>query len=236
MDSIFNHVKREIVIRTTPDRVWKALTDPQERNRWETRHCEIDLKVGGQVSLDYGWGVSYNGTIEELTPYCKLTLKGEDQELTIWTIEPHTEGTLVRIEYTGLWSNEREYMMMDNMAFGTYRFMRNMESVLETGQDIRSTFWSSWIGMNHYTYRRDGIAGVKVVEVVAHTPADGVLEEGDIITSAAGQVIRSYDELEDHVTSMKPGEQVVIGFIRHGKPSSVTLTVLPYGQRNVVEA
>ena len=60
--------------------------------------------------------------------------------------------------------------MMDNMAFGTYRFMRNMKSVLETDQDIRSTFWSSWIGMNHYTYRNDGIEGVKVVEVIAHTP------------------------------------------------------------------
>ena len=182
MDSIFNHVKREIVIRTTPERVWKALTDPQERNRWETRHCEIDLKVGGHIALDYGWGVSYTGTIEELT-LPQTHAQGRDQELTIWTIEPHTEGTLVRIEYTGLWSNEREYMMMDNMAFGTYRFMRNMKSVLETDQDIRSTFWSSWIGMNHYTYRNDGIEGVKVVEVIAHTPADGVLEEGDIITS-----------------------------------------------------
>ena len=50
MDSIFNHVKREIVIRTTPERVWKALTDPQERNRWETRYCEIDLKVGGHIA------------------------------------------------------------------------------------------------------------------------------------------------------------------------------------------
>ena len=51
--------------------------------------------------------------------------------------------------------------MMDNMAFGTYRFMRNMKSVLETDQDIRSTFWSSWIGMNHYTYRNDGIGASK---------------------------------------------------------------------------
>ncbi|MGG4106496.1 SRPBCC domain-containing protein [Paenibacillus lautus] len=236
MDSIFNHVQREIVIHTTPDRVWKALTDPQERNQWETRHCEIDLKVGGQVALDYGWGVSYVGTIEELIPYRKLTLKGEDQELTIWTIEPHTEGTLVHIEYTGSWSNEQEYMMMDNMAFGTYRFMRNMKSVLETDQDIRSTFWSSWIGMNHYTYRREGIEGVKVIEVFPHTPADGVIEEGDIISRAAGQVIRSYDELEDKVTSMQPGQQIVIEFVRHGEPSSATLMVLPYGQRNVVEA
>ncbi|GAB6927471.1 hypothetical protein JCM10914A_14540 [Paenibacillus sp. JCM 10914] len=161
MKTIYKHVKREIVIRTSPERAWKALTDPEERNRWETRHCEIDLKLGGKIALDYGWGVSYTGVIEELIPSRKLTVKGEDGELTIWTIEPHTDGTLVAIEYTGLWSNEQEYMMMENMAFGTYRFMRNMKSVLENDQDIRSTFWSSWIGMNHYTYQGESLKGVK---------------------------------------------------------------------------
>ncbi|AWP25502.1 SRPBCC domain-containing protein [Paenibacillus sp. Cedars] len=236
MTAIFKNVKREIVIRTTLERAWKALTEPQERNRWETRHCEIDLKVGGQVALDYGWGVSYIGTIEELIPNRRLTLRGEDNELTIWTMEPHLDGTLVGIEYTGLWSNEQEYMMMDNMAFGTYRFMRNMKSVLEDEADMRSTFWSSWIGMNHYTYRGDSLEGVKVVEVLPGTSADGSLEAGDIITGADGQVIRSYDELEDKVTSMEPGEKFEIGFVRGGEPLSVTLTVLPYGQRNVTQA
>lgn len=236
MKSIFTNVKREIVIHTTPERAWKALTDPQDRNRWETRHCEIDLKVGGKITLDYGWGVSYVGMIEEFIPNSKLVLRGADNELTIWTMEPHADGTLVGIEYTGLWSNEQEYMRMDNMAFGTYRFMRNMKSVLEDETDIRSTFWSSWIGMNHYTYRSDTLKGVKVVEVFPDTSADGVLEVGDIITSAAARAIQSYDELEDIVTSMEPGEEIVIEFVRNGEPVSATLSVLPYGQSNVLKA
>ncbi|SMF68410.1 Uncharacterized conserved protein [Paenibacillus uliginis N3/975] len=59
METTFTTLKREIVIRTTPERVWKALTVPEERNRWETRICLIELKVGGAIELDYGWGVSY---------------------------------------------------------------------------------------------------------------------------------------------------------------------------------
>jgi len=236
MTSIFKHVKRDILIRTTPERVWSALTDPQERNRWETRHCEIDLKIGGQIALDYGWGVSYKGTIVELVPPHKLTFKGEDEELTIWTITPHQEGSLVSIEYTGLWSNEREYMMMDNMAFGTYRFMCNMKSILEDQSDLRSTFWSSWIGVNHYTYRDGDIEGVKVVEVFPHTTADGVIEIGDIIIRANGETISEYDEFEDIVTSMTPGEEINIEFIRHRTLHHAVLSVLPYGQRKEIEA
>ncbi|MGG3283986.1 SRPBCC domain-containing protein [Paenibacillus solani] len=236
MTSIFKHVKRDIIIRTTPERVWSALTDPQERNRWETRHCEIDLEIGGQITLDYGWGVSYKGTIVELVPPHKLTLKGEDEELTIWTITPHAEGSLVSIEYTGLWSNEREYMMMDNMAFGTYRFMRNMKSVLEGQSDLRPTFWSSWIGVNHYTYRDNGIEGVKVLEVFPNTTADGVIEIGDIIIRADSEVIHEYDEFEDKVTSMTPGEEIAIEFVRHGTLHRAVLLALPYGLKKEIEA
>ncbi|MEC0205907.1 hypothetical protein P4H39_25180 [Paenibacillus lautus] len=40
--------------------------------------------------------------------------------------------------------------------------------------------------------------------------------------------IQRYDVLEDKVISMKPGEQIVIGFIRHSEPISVPLAVIAH--------
>ncbi|WHT48496.1 hypothetical protein QNH10_01240 [Sporosarcina thermotolerans] len=44
------------------------------------------------------------------------------------------------IEYTGIWSGDFEMMQADNMAFGTYQFMRNLKSVYEGKDDLRSVF------------------------------------------------------------------------------------------------
>ena len=88
MEKVIDSVKREIFVNVSPEKVWKALTVPEERNRWETRNCELDIRVGGTVSLDYGWGVSYVGTIIELEENRKLVLEGEDEGLTTWTITP----------------------------------------------------------------------------------------------------------------------------------------------------
>ena len=140
MEKVIDSVRREIFVNVSPDKVWKALTVPEERNRWETRNCELDIRVGGTVSLDYGWGVSYVGTIIELEENRKLVLEGEGEGLTTWTITPQDGGSVVAIEYTGMWSGDYEMMQADNMAFGTYQFMRNLKSVYEKNTDIRVPF------------------------------------------------------------------------------------------------
>ncbi|GAE08788.1 PDZ domain-containing protein [Paenibacillus sp. JCM 10914] len=61
-----------------------------------------------------------------------------------------------------------------------------------------------------------------------------MLEIGDVITRAGGNDIQLYDELEDIVTSMSPGEEVTLEFVRDGIYLSVTLPVLPYGQKQIL--
>ena len=229
MEKVINSVKREIFVKVPPEKVWKALTVPEERNRWETRNCELDIRVGGTVSLDYGWGVSYVGTIIELEENRKLVLEGEDNGLTTWTITPQDGGSVVAIEYTGMWSGDFEMMQADNMAFGTYQFMRNLKSVYEGKEDLRSRFWRSWIGILHRT-NSSGIPGVKVVKIQPNTPADGLIKDGDIITNANGFKTTSYDELEIIVSETMPGKQITLTVMREGQQLEVELMTVPYGQ------
>ena len=37
MEKVIDSVKREIFVNVSPEKVWKALTVPEERNRWETQ-------------------------------------------------------------------------------------------------------------------------------------------------------------------------------------------------------
>ncbi|SMF68401.1 Trypsin-like serine proteases, typically periplasmic, contain C-terminal PDZ domain [Paenibacillus uliginis N3/975] len=154
--------------------------------------------------------------ITELVEPCRMVIADDENELTIWTLEPHAEGTLVGIEYTGLWPGDLGIMSMENMAYGTYRFMTNMKSVLESSQDIRSSFWKSWIGTKHISYESSETKGVKVVQVIEGTPADGVLQEGDIITHLNMTGVQSYDELEEKITSMEPLKVLKIKYLRGG--------------------
>ncbi|MFC5605071.1 SRPBCC domain-containing protein [Sporosarcina koreensis] len=229
MEKVIDSVKREIFVKASPEKVWKALTIPEERNRWETKHCELDIRIWGTVSLDYGWGVSYVGTIIELEENRKLVLEGEDKERTTWTITPQDGGSVVAIVYTGMWSGDFEMMQADNMAFGTYQFMRNLKNVYEGNEDLRSRFWRSWIGVLHRT-NPSGISGAKVVKIQPNTPADGLVEVGDVITHVNSLETTSYDDVEIIVSETKPNKMIMLTVIRDGRQLELELMTVPYGQ------
>jgi len=227
-------VKKDILIHASPEQVWKALTIPEERNKWETKSCDIDLRVGGKIYLDYGWGVTYGGMINEIEVNARLVIEDEDKNLTIWSITPQENGSLVTIVYTGLWSGDIGLMEMENMLFGTYQFMRNFKSVLEQKGDNRHTFWQSWIGINHRTTTYEDSSAIKVVQVIPQTPAYGLLQEGDLIISLNGNPIREYDDFERSITEMGPNLEIEIRILRDGIASDIKVVTLSYGSKVII--
>uniref|UniRef100_UPI000A547714 SRPBCC domain-containing protein n=1 Tax=Bacillus sp. JCM 19041 TaxID=1460637 RepID=UPI000A547714 len=115
--------RREIFIQAKPSRVWQALTVPAERNKWETRSSEMDVRIGGKIYLEYGWGVTYSGTFKELIQNEKIITEDDEGDLTTWLIIACGEGCKVVIEYQGEWYGDQGISIMENMLFGTYQFM-----------------------------------------------------------------------------------------------------------------
>lgn len=229
MEKQSTSVKREIIINVSPEKVWAALTIPSERNKWETNTCKLELKPGGDAFFDYGWNSSYHCKVKEFIENEKLVFEGDDNNLTIWTLEEYENGTKVSIEYTGLWIGDLGHYEMDNMAFGTYQFMRNLKSVLENATDIRSSFWKSWIGVLHTTIHDQEINGTKVVRVKEGTPAYGLLEAGDIIVKVDGKDVHSHDDLEIYVTEKASDENLHLKILRNQKESGISLKTVPFG-------
>ena len=75
-----------------------------------------------------------------------------------------------------------------------------------------------------------GIPGVKVVKVQANTPADGLIQDGDIITNVNGIQIASYDDVEIIVSETEPGRQITLTLNRDGQQLKRELMTVPYGQ------
>lgn len=106
-----------------------------------------------------------------------------------------------------------EYYEASRTTFGNQLDVSTIAALRELGQELG--------------------AGQLVVEVVANTPADGVLLSGDILRSIDGEVFESLEQLRAALDEYGPGDQVVIGLDRDAEPIelAVTVDVLPDSDR-----
>lgn len=225
-------VTRDIWIEASLDKVWKALTEAEELQRWYTWDCEIDFSEGGSGKYNHGWGAWTSGTFTEIVEREKFVLTTEAGHRTITTLTPEGNGVKVSIEYCMPWM-ENEQQIEENMGFGTYQFMKNLKSILEEGTDLRPTFWKSWIGIKHTSIRPEpnnaASQGSKVLSVEYGTPAqEAGLTEGDVITAVNGKDIRSYEELESIITPSEVSRTLSLTVQRNGNKKRVQCETIPY--------
>jgi serine protease Do/serine protease DegQ len=102
-----------------------------------------------------------------------------------------------------------------------------MEQLIETGQVNRGQLGVMTLSLTPEFRKGLGLAenaqGALVSQVTeGSAAAKAGLEAGDVITSVRGQPIRSNTELRNTIGMLKVGESVQIGFLREGKPRTVT--------------
>jgi putative serine protease PepD len=72
----------------------------------------------------------------------------------------------------------------------------------------------------------DADNGARLAEVVPGSPAaEAGLQQGDVVTRAAGNEISSADELREAVESRKPGDELELTIERDGDTKTVTVTL-----------
>ena len=69
-------------------------------------------------------------------------------------------------------------------------------------------------------------SGVTIASITANGPAEKAgLKTGDTIVSVNGKPVKNGDELVAEISSLKPGTQAKIGYIRAGKEQTVEVTI-----------
>jgi Lon-like protease len=68
---------------------------------------------------------------------------------------------------------------------------------------------------------------VVVREVSADSPADGLLQPGDVVLTIDGKPVTEADQVREAVRSVAPGDEVVFGIERDGAAQSVAVVTAP---------
>lgn len=70
--------------------------------------------------------------------------------------------------------------------------------------------------------------GVSVLQVSPGSPADGVLQVGDVITHIAGRVVATADDASAVIRSFAVGDTIELSGTRGGEPFNVEVTLAPH--------
>ena len=136
-------------IRTTPERLWSALTTPEFiRQYWFGMHCESDWKPGSPWKLVFADGrLADAGEIVEADPPQRLVIKwrnewnaemrAEGYSLCTFQIESVLDASPQAVKLSITHAIERpESKFIEAVSGGWPRIISNLKSLLETGSVV----------------------------------------------------------------------------------------------------
>ena len=129
-------------IRTTPEKLWKALTTPEfQRQYWFGMHCECEWKAGSPWKLVSDSGEVYDsGEILEADPPRRLVIRWQNQwkpELkaegpSICTMEIEKASSAVKLSITHAIEKDGSQLVVA-VSGGWPKVLSNLKSLLENG-------------------------------------------------------------------------------------------------------
>jgi len=142
VDSSFVYVT---FIRTTPEKLWSALTDPdQMKEYWLGMHIQTEWRAGAAWQMLFPDGrIADTGEILELERPKRIRLKWRNEfrpELkaegyTVCTIEIEPYGDAVRLSITHT-MERAESKFIHAVTGGWPMILSNLKSLLETGKVV----------------------------------------------------------------------------------------------------
>jgi uncharacterized protein YndB with AHSA1/START domain len=130
-------LEKELFIKATPERVFQALTEKEELERWFLVKAELDLRPGGAIRFEWGPGIFNVGKILVLEPPHRLSYTWEALEPSPTTITfelaAENDGTRLRLIHTGIGEGEDWDSYYASISRGWPAHLKNLTSWLETG-------------------------------------------------------------------------------------------------------
>ena len=130
-------LEKELFIKATPQRVFQALTEQADLERWFVKKAEVDVRPGGAIRLEWGPDAVEMGTILVLDPPHRLSYSWEALEPSPTTITfeltAENEGTRLHLIHTGIGEGEDwdHYYTAINGGWNVH--LNHLTAWLETG-------------------------------------------------------------------------------------------------------
>lgn len=101
-------IERTIELNASPERVWRAISDPAELGRWFPQRAELDLRPGGDGSFQFDGYGDYPVRVEAVEAPRYLAWRwareagGQPVTLVEWWVEDRADGgTTLRVRESG---------------------------------------------------------------------------------------------------------------------------------------
>lgn len=116
-----DRIEREVLVKAPRERVWSAITAPEELTAWFGDTAEVDLRPGGEASFGWsGYGHSFRAVVETVEAPHRFSYRWASKSdtplaagpstLVEFTLEEADEGTRVFVVESGFTSfPEEEY-------------------------------------------------------------------------------------------------------------------------------
>lgn len=133
-------ITKELFIKATPERVFKALTEKSELEKWFVQIADVDLKPGGAIRTNWTPEVGEHGIVKEVkeSELFSFTWGGQfsPTPTTItFMLKEENGGTLLTLTHSGIGEGKgwEAYTNMDQEGKGWDAHLNDLKSWIETG-------------------------------------------------------------------------------------------------------
>ncbi|HEX4206979.1 MAG TPA: SRPBCC domain-containing protein [Ktedonobacteraceae bacterium] len=130
-------LEKELFIKATPERVFRALTEKEDLERWFLVKAEVDLRPGGAIRFEWAPDVFEVGKILVLEPPHRLSYTWEalspSPTTTTFELTAENDGTRLRLVHSGIGEGGDWDTYYTSVNGGWSLHLNNLTSWLETG-------------------------------------------------------------------------------------------------------
>ncbi|HZY47449.1 MAG TPA: SRPBCC domain-containing protein [Candidatus Bathyarchaeia archaeon] len=136
--------KQEYFLRTKPETVFKALTEPKVLVKWFLSKAKLEPKKGGTFAFDWIGGYHMTDKVKKFDRDRAVSFSWSDRlkngkmvkTTASFEVAKKGEGTLLRLRHSGFKDPEHFADCSSRWAY----YLTNMKSVLDNGRDLRSRY------------------------------------------------------------------------------------------------
>jgi uncharacterized protein YndB with AHSA1/START domain len=234
-------VKQSVVVETTPELAFEALTRASELREWFSDQAWTGDRPGTRYGAYWNQGYHAEGRFIELEAPRRAVITwwgiGEPGESQVeFTIKPVDKGVKVKVVHSGFGPGKEWDSAVEQAERGWTTGLENLKSTLESGIDLRlarQPFLGIYLDqLTPERAEREGIAverGIYVNNPVEGSGAQAAgIVQGDVIVALGDMETPGFQELGVALRACQAGDTVDMKLVRGQKHETVPVTL---GQR-----
>ena len=216
--------------------MYRAFTNSTALREWLCHAAQVEPRKGGRIHLWWNSGYYVTGEFTALVPNKKIAFtwlgRGEPDATSVQVSIAEKRGAaVVTLAHAGIGRGKAWAKAMEEIGDGWQNSLLNLQSVLETGWDLRFTR-RPMLGINVGVFDA-GVAAKLGAPVSEGILLDGASEEmgahaaglkkDDVLVNIGGKKVINWATLTGALARHTAGDEVKVQFYRGGEKQAVTV-------------